>query len=41
MLINATYIDVFESSKVAYTLWIIAAFAIRATELEDTDVEKA
>lgn len=41
LLVNATYIDVFESSKVAYTLWIITAFGIRATEIEDRHVEKA
>ncbi len=41
LLVNATYIDVFESSKVAYTLWIITALGIRATEIEDHHVEKA
>lgn len=41
LLVNASYIDVFESSKVAYTLWILAALVIRATEIEDTHVEKA
>lgn len=41
LLINATYIDVFESSKVAYTLWIVAALVLRATEIEDKHVEKA
>ncbi len=34
LLINALYIDVFESSKVAYTLWILAALVLRATEIE-------
>ncbi len=28
LLVNATYIDVFESSKVAYTLWMLAALCI-------------
>ncbi len=41
LLVNATYIDVFESSKVAYTLWILAALVVRATQIEDTHVEKA
>ena len=35
LLINATYIDVFESSKVAYTFWILAAVVIRALELSE------
>ncbi|MEI6690178.1 MAG: O-antigen ligase family protein [bacterium] len=33
MLVNATYIDVFESSKVAYTFWLLAAIMLRTTEL--------
>lgn len=33
LLINATYIDVFESSKIAYTLWILAAILLRTKEL--------
>lgn len=40
LLVNATYIDVFESSKVAYTLWILAAIVVRAIEIEDSHVEK-
>lgn len=41
LLVNATYIDVFESSKVAYTLWILLALVIRASEFEAKHVEKA
>ena len=33
LLVNATYIDVFESSKVAYTLFLIAALVVRMAEL--------
>ena len=33
LLVNATYIDVFESSKVAYTLSLIAAVLVRQAEL--------
>lgn len=33
MLVNAATIDVFESSKVAYTFWLLAAFVLRAIEL--------
>lgn len=33
MLISAIYIDVFESSKVAYTFWLLAALMLRGTEL--------
>jgi hypothetical protein len=33
MLVNAMTIDVFESSKVAYTFWLLAAFVLRAIEL--------
>ncbi|KKU26466.1 MAG: hypothetical protein UX37_C0002G0032 [Microgenomates group bacterium GW2011_GWA2_46_16] len=40
LLVNATYIDVFESSKVAYTLWLLAALVSRAIEIEDHHVEK-
>ena len=39
IMVNATYIDVFESSKVAYTLWIVAAFLVRTVELERKNVE--
>ena len=37
MLITATFIDVFESSKIAYTLWIIAALVVRSLELDHKD----
>ena len=37
LLVNATYIDVFESSKIAYTLWIIAALVVRSLELDHKD----
>lgn len=40
LLVNATYIDVFESSKVAYTLWILVALALRTIEIEEKYVEK-
>lgn len=33
LAINALYIDVFESSKVAYTFWFLAAMAVRSAEL--------
>jgi hypothetical protein len=34
ILVNALYIDVFESSKVAYTIWILSAIVVRAVELD-------
>jgi hypothetical protein len=37
LLINATYIDIFESSKVAYTLWILVALLVK---LYDTQYDK-
>ncbi len=33
LLVNATYIDIFESSKVAYTLWILTALVIKLYDL--------
>jgi len=33
LLVNATYIDVFESSKVAYSFWLLSALVARAIEL--------
>jgi hypothetical protein len=33
LLTTATYIDIFESSKVAYTFWILVALFMRALEL--------
>ncbi|MFH2019687.1 MAG: hypothetical protein ABII80_03685 [bacterium] len=39
LLVNATYIDVFESSKIAYSLWILAALVIKLLELESKDVK--
>lgn len=33
LLINATYIDVFESSKIAYVFWLLAALLLRTREL--------
>lgn len=33
LLVNATYIDIFESSKVAYTLWILVALIIKIYDL--------
>jgi len=33
LLVNATYIDIFESSKVAYILWGFSAITLRALEL--------
>jgi hypothetical protein len=35
LLVNATYIDIFESSKIAYVLWIMTALIVRAYELKD------
>lgn len=32
LFVNATYIDIFESSKVAYTLWILAAVGMKTLE---------
>lgn len=42
LLVNAATIDVFESSKVAYSLWILAAVAIWLIEYQDhkSHVEK-
>lgn len=34
LLVNATYIDIFESSKVAYTLWILVALAIKMYDIQ-------
>lgn len=34
LLVNATYIDIFESSKVAYTLWILVAFVVKLYDLQ-------
>lgn len=34
LLINATYIDIFESSKIAYTLWILAALVVKLYDLQ-------
>lgn len=34
LLVNATYIDIFESSKVAYTLWILVAIVMKLYDLE-------
>jgi len=33
ILVNALYIDVFESSKVAYTLWLLVAMVVRTVEI--------
>lgn len=33
LLVNATYIDIFESSKVAYTLWIMVALVAKLYDL--------
>lgn len=43
LLVNAATIDVFESSKVAYSLWILAAVGIWLIEYQDrkSHVEKA
>jgi len=37
LFINATYIDVFESSKIAYLLWFFGAIIIRLAELTSKD----
>lgn len=39
IMITALYIDIFESSKVAYTIWILAAFMIRAIEIDTKKIE--
>ncbi len=41
LLVNATYIDVFESSKVAYTYWFLAALAIRLSEFVKPSIERS
>lgn len=37
LLVNATYIDVFESSKIAYLFWALCALIVRAQELGPHD----
>ncbi|MFH1244049.1 MAG: hypothetical protein V1487_00535 [bacterium] len=37
LLVNATYIDVFESSKIAYLFWMMCALVVRANELRPHD----
>lgn len=39
LLINATYIDIFESSKVAYTLWILVALVVKLYDLKYKDID--
>lgn len=34
LLVNATYIDIFESSKIAYVLWIMTALIAKAYDLK-------
>jgi hypothetical protein len=41
LLINATYIDIFESSKIAYTLWILAALVVKLYDLQYNKVDHA
>lgn len=41
LLINATYIDIFESSKIAYTLWILAALVVKLYDLQYYKVDHA
>lgn len=41
LLVNATYIDIFESSKVAYTLWIIVALVIKLYDMQYLKVDHA
>ena len=36
LLVNATYIDIFESSKVAYTLWILVALVIKLYDIQSS-----
>jgi len=38
LFVNATYIDVFESSKIAYLLWFFGALIIRLAELTKKEV---
>ncbi|KKU46951.1 MAG: O-antigen polymerase [Microgenomates group bacterium GW2011_GWA2_46_7] len=37
LLVNAAYIDVFESSKIAYLFWVMCALVVRANELRPHD----
>ena len=39
LLVNATYIDVFESSKVAYTYWFLAAIATQLWRLTHAETQ--
>ncbi len=41
LLINATYIDIFESSKVAYTLWILVALLVKLYDMQYHKVDHA
>lgn len=41
LLVNATYIDIFESSKVAYTLWILVALVAKLYDLQYRKVDHA
>lgn len=34
LLVNATYIDIFESSKIAYSVWILVALVIKLYDLQ-------
>lgn len=40
LLINATYIDVFESSKIAYLLFLTGALVVRSSEINDSSRQK-
>jgi hypothetical protein len=41
LMINATYIDVFEASKVAFTYWLVAGLFIGTMQLHVKDVKKS
>lgn len=39
LLINATYIDIFESSKIAYTLWILVAILMKLYDIQYKSID--
>lgn len=39
LLVNATYIDIFESSKVVYTLWILVAILMKLYDIQYRSID--
>lgn len=39
LLVNATYIDIFESSKIAYTLWILVAVLMKLYDIQYRSID--